>query len=286
MTPETVEHAQQVLDDINKLSAEPQQIAPRTQVLPREDSRPAASPQAGPLVMSHPEDMGEFFGALAAAQAAFGPIERTLTAKVTSRREGAAGYSYDYAPLDAVLEVARPVLAGQGFALIQAPQVLQNGVLVRTMVAHKSGRWIQNDLKLACQVGVAQEVGGAITYAKRYALLALLGIAPESDDDGAKASGRDQETFRRQASQQSQPSGSSDEETTELITACRPVKHGDTTLYGIKTTTGECWTDDKNLYEQAKAAMQNRVGVVITREIRQVGKNQLRWVTEMAPRRG
>lgn len=95
-----------------------------------------------------------------------------------------------YAPLPDVLNEIRPVLAKYGLSLIQSPAVSEKGIGVETLLLHKSGQHIAFDpYFLTPAKNDPQTAGGAITYARRYALNAILGIAGEEDDDGNTASG-------------------------------------------------------------------------------------------------
>lgn len=251
---------------------------------PRQALIPAEQPRATEMVvsmigMSHPDDMGELFGALATAQSQFGNIERTLSAKIRSRKGEDSSFGYDYAPLDEVLNAVRPALAGQGIAVMQFPFTRQSTVVVRTMLAHQSGKAIWNDCVVSCVSTAPQDVGSAITYARRYGLQAITGVFPDSDDDGARAQGREQETRRNETTK---PAAARDKESLELITACREVKQGGAVVYGIKTTTGECWTDDVNLYQQAKAAQAQEKRVLLGTEQRKSKGGTVRWLIEMS----
>lgn len=94
-----------------------------------------------------------------------------------------------YTQLDAMIDHVRPVLAKHGLSVMQMPCSSADGVGVITTLCHSSGQYIQSDpyyLKLAKQD--AQAGGSAITYARRYAYAAILGIASDTDDDGNNAS--------------------------------------------------------------------------------------------------
>lgn len=91
-----------------------------------------------------------------------------------------------YADLTAVVDAARPVLAAHGLAYVQFPSDYSSGtVVVTTRLLHSSGEWMEADLPMPTGQNGAQGVGSAITYAKRYALMAVLGMASEDDDGGA-----------------------------------------------------------------------------------------------------
>ena len=90
---------------------------------------------------------------------------------------------YTYADLATVLEAVRPHLAANGLALSQWAD--EDGV--STVLYHTSGQWIKYPpLQIAPEGAKAQAVGSAISYAKRYQILSVFGLATE-DDDGAHA---------------------------------------------------------------------------------------------------
>lgn len=92
-----------------------------------------------------------------------------------------------YADLATVTETVRPILAANGLAYLQGVSDGDKIVTVTTRLVHKSGEWIEDSMSMPTGKGDAQAVGSAVTYGRRYALMALLGLAPD-DDDGAAAS--------------------------------------------------------------------------------------------------
>jgi hypothetical protein len=96
-------------------------------------------------------------------------------------------YVYSYMTLHQLLAAVRPVFARHGLAVSQAVERTETGVAVTTTVMHISGQdHTDRPLELRCGPG-AQDVGSAITYARRYSLAALVGLAGSEDDDGAAA---------------------------------------------------------------------------------------------------
>ena len=89
-----------------------------------------------------------------------------------------------YASLDVIWETIRPLLKKHGLALIQAPD--GEGYLTSQLV-HSSGEWILTSYKLILKELTPQGHGSALTYGRRYALSAILGISTEQDDDGNQA---------------------------------------------------------------------------------------------------
>ncbi len=97
-----------------------------------------------------------------------------------------------YAPLPDVLNDIRPILSENGISIIQSPVTDGAGSTgVETMLLHTSGQYILTDPYFLKPVkNDPQTAGGAITYARRYALNAVLGISGEEDDDGNIANGK------------------------------------------------------------------------------------------------
>jgi len=94
-----------------------------------------------------------------------------------------------YAPLDAIIDATRPILLKHGLAISQTPLFMEGTAGVETTIIHKGGHSTTTTLLLPLKDQSPQGVGGAITYARRYALAAVLGIASEDDDDGNVSSG-------------------------------------------------------------------------------------------------
>ena len=112
--------------------------------------------------------------------------------KAQGQMEGAAKDSVNphfknkYADLAAVWDAIRKPLAGNGLSIVQFPRTVQGGVEIETTLLHTSGEFLRDALWLPCSKADAQGIGSAITYARRYALMAVCGIAPV-DDDGEAA---------------------------------------------------------------------------------------------------
>jgi len=98
-------------------------------------------------------------------------------------------FNSKYAPLNDVLNLVRPLLTKYGLSILQSPSGDGEHIAVTTLIIHESGEWIESDpLTLRADKATAQGAGSAITYARRYALSAMLGISSEDDDDGNYAS--------------------------------------------------------------------------------------------------
>jgi hypothetical protein len=92
-----------------------------------------------------------------------------------------------YAPLDAVVDAVKPPLLKQGIVVVQGVQDAEIGVAIETMLLHSSGQWISSTLRLPASKEDAQGYGSAISYGRRYGLMAICGVPAEDDDGNAAA---------------------------------------------------------------------------------------------------
>ena len=126
--------------------------------------------------------------ALAAFQAKLPDVIKTQTATVQMKTGGT--YKYNYAGLPAVSSVVLPLLGAVGLSFTAKPTFNEHGKFVLAYrLLHSSGESDGGEYPLP-QSGTAQEIGSAITYARRYALCSVVGVAPDEDDDGAAASAK------------------------------------------------------------------------------------------------
>ena len=97
-------------------------------------------------------------------------------------------FKSNYADLTSVIKVIKEPFAKHGLSFVQLPvtSVGGNGIGVATMLMHSSGQWIKSEYLLPMDKVTPQGAGSAITYARRYALQALVGI-PSVDDDSEMA---------------------------------------------------------------------------------------------------
>jgi len=125
--------------------------------------------------------------ALAKAQAELTNPEKSLTATIRSPFPREADRTFRYAPLSSGLDIVRKSLGRHEIATIQATGIDKEAGLLRltTVLAHSSGEWISSEWPV-CQISdiaSVQRMGAALTYARRYALFTLVGIAGEDDLD-------------------------------------------------------------------------------------------------------
>jgi ERF superfamily len=125
--------------------------------------------------------------ALAKAQAQLVNPEKSLTAIIPPGRPGEAARSFRYAPLSSGLDIVRKTLGQHEIATVQSTAIDKDAGVVNltTMLAHASGEWIASDWPICAVAETAnpQRMGAALTYARRYALFTLVGIAGEDDLD-------------------------------------------------------------------------------------------------------
>lgn len=130
--------------------------------------------------------MSELNAALALLQADLPRIHKADTATVPTKAGGS--YSYSYSSLTDVSEALLPLLAKHGLAFVAMPTFTDTGAFVlRFELRHTGGESITGEWPLPVG-GTPQQQGSAVSYARRYCLLAVTGAAPDDDDDGAAAS--------------------------------------------------------------------------------------------------
>lgn len=95
-----------------------------------------------------------------------------------------------YASMEAVVYACKATLPKHGLSYVQFPGMQGDYITVTTRLMHKSGEWMEGTLPMPVGKRDAHSVGSAISYARRYSLMAVVGIAQE-DDDGNKASERE-----------------------------------------------------------------------------------------------
>lgn len=129
-----------------------------------------------------------FAAALASFQADLPAVKKDNTATVRSDK---GNYSYQYADLTMISEAAMPLLAKYGLSFTSAPTYTEHGFVLRYALLHEAGHREGGDFPLPdpSKFG-AQQIGSWLTYARRYALCAMTGVAPGGDDDdGEKSKG-------------------------------------------------------------------------------------------------
>jgi ERF superfamily protein len=133
------------------------------------------------------ESVAALASALAKAQAELINPEKSLTATIRTGRPGENERSFRYAPLSSGLDIVRKTLGQHEIATLQTTAIDQTAGMVHltTTLAHASGEWIASDWPVCpiAETANPQRMGAALTYARRYALFTLVGIAGEDDID-------------------------------------------------------------------------------------------------------
>ena len=133
------------------------------------------------------DSIASLAAALAKAQAELVNPEKSQVATMRSETGRGAEQTFRYAPLSSGLDIVRKTLGQHGIATIQTTAIDQTAgtVNLTTMLAHASGEWIASDWPVCAvsETATPHRMGAALTYARRYALFTLVGIAGEDDLD-------------------------------------------------------------------------------------------------------
>ena len=133
------------------------------------------------------ETIGTIAAALARAQAQLVNPEKSLVGTIRSDQTSGAERSFRYAPLSSGLDIVRKTLSQHEIATVQTTSIDATVGIVRlsTVLAHASGEWIASDWPVCAisETATPHRMGAALTYARRYSLFTLVGIAGEDDLD-------------------------------------------------------------------------------------------------------
>jgi len=133
------------------------------------------------------ETIGTIAAALAKAQAEITNPEKSLTATIRSPFPREEDRTFRYASLASGLDIVRKCLGRHEIAAVQTTAIDNEAGLIRltTILAHASGEWISSDWPVCpvSETAAPHRMGAALTYARRYALFTLVGIAGEDDLD-------------------------------------------------------------------------------------------------------
>jgi hypothetical protein len=133
------------------------------------------------------ETIGAIAAALAKAQAQLVNPEKSLVGTIRSEQTSGSERLFRYAPLSSGLDIVRKTLSQHEIATVQTTSIDETAGIVRlsTVLAHASGEWIASDWPVCAinETAAPHRMGAALTYARRYALFTLVGIAGEDDLD-------------------------------------------------------------------------------------------------------
>lgn len=134
--------------------------------------------------MNQSEQINELISALSKAQGAMSAAAKDCSNPF---------FKSKYADLSSIWNACREPLSANGLAVIQTVQQRENGDVLYTMLGHSSGQWISSSMPLRIKsdgkTNELQVMGSCLTYLRRYALAAIVGVAPDEDDDGNSAKG-------------------------------------------------------------------------------------------------
>ena len=141
----------------------------------------------GTAVQRSSETIGAIASALAKAQAELTNPEKALIATIRASNPREKDQTFRYAALSSGLDIVRKTLGGHEIATVQTTAIDGEAGLIRltTTLAHSSGEWLSSEWPVCAisETAAPRRMGAALTYARRYALFTLVGIAGEDDLD-------------------------------------------------------------------------------------------------------
>ena len=153
--------------------------------------------------------VGALAAALAKAQVQIANPEKSLTATIVSPFPREGSRTFRYAPLSSGLDLVRKCLGQHEIATVQATAIDRDSGLIRltTTLVHASGEWVSSDWPVCpvSETAAPHRLGAALTYARRYALFTLVGIAGEDDLDAPDLPAADGSSISQAAAQRPDP---------------------------------------------------------------------------------
>ena len=147
------------------------------------------------------ETIGAIAAALAKAQSELANPEKSLTATIRASHPRESDQTFRYAALSAGLDIVRKSLGGHEIATVQTTSIDKDAGWIRltTVLAHSSGEWLSSEWPVCAisETAAPRRMGAALTYARRYALFTLVGIAGEDDLDAPDLGARKSSPTRR-----------------------------------------------------------------------------------------
>jgi hypothetical protein len=160
------------------------------------------------------EDRKDLFKAISLAQGEFTTVEKNAKNP---------HFNSKFAPLDSIIEMIRPILPKHGLSVMQLCDIPESGtgIIIETILTHETGQYISSRLFMPTMKNDPQGYGSSISYCRRYALGAALGIVSDEDvdgnqGDGDKGKGKQQQSAKGAA--QGQQGGKAIEEPTKART--------------------------------------------------------------------
>src|SRR5271168_1453965 len=140
-----------------------------------------------PAMQRSSESIGAIAAALAKAQSELANPEKSLTATIRASDSRESDQTFRYAALSTGLDIVRKSLGRREIATVQTTSIDKEAGWIRltTVLAHSSGEWLSSEWPVCAisETAAPRRMGAALTYARRYALFTLVGIAGEDDLD-------------------------------------------------------------------------------------------------------
>jgi len=170
--------------------------------------------------MKTSESIEHLATALAAAQ---GALKNPPKNKINPHFKSA------YVDLSDGLTAVRECFSKHWLVFIQGTSLMDGVIVLNTRIAHKSGQWIESDYPVG-GFGKPQEMGSAMTYARRYALFSMVGVAGEDDDDGNAAQAADTTAVKAKAAPKQMEPGMQPKDSEEFFEVAKQAMDGSRTL--------------------------------------------------------
>src|ERR1700677_830885 len=189
------------------------------------------------------ETIGAIAAALAKAQSELANPEKSLTATIRASHPRESDQTFRYAALSAGLDIVRKSLGGHEIATVQTTSIDKEAGWIRltTVLAHSSGEWLSSEWPVCAisETAAPRRMGAALTYARRYALFTLVGIAGEEDLDAPDLGG--QPGSREPSVPKGNGSGAGHANGKEMV-------------LGVFSATRKRWSPPKQVLEPGKSA--------------------------------
>jgi hypothetical protein len=224
--------------------------------------------------------------ALAKAQIELANPEKSLTGTIEPQGGEGDTRQFRYAPLSSGLEIVRKTLGQHEIATVQTTAVDQASGIVNltTILAHSSGEWIASDWPV-CPIGETERphrMGAALTYARRYALFTVVGIAGEDDLDAPDLTGPAPETGKLRSDGASSTNGGQQSLSNGAAGRGKAKKHGSPTLLRrelsaalsaslrtelLREIEDLCAADEAALWAQRRLPAKNRLSATDAQQV-------------------
>jgi hypothetical protein len=250
------------------------------------------------------ETIGTIAAALAKAQAQLINPEKSLVGTIRSDGRRGTEQTFRYAPLSSGLDIVRKTLSQHEIATVQTTSIDEAAGLVRlsTVLAHASGEWIASDWPV-CPIGEIanpHRMGAALTYARRYALFTLVGIAGEDDLDAPNLTDPTPQIERRRINSKIDGNGSDrtgsgrrvsrSNANKSVVTSCQlelsaalSASLRDELLREIESLST---ADDAALWARRKLAAKNRLIATDAQHVEKAFAGKLAQISAQSPRAG